>query len=215
MTKRIVGIFLAILFVATAISCNNNPATPDPSIMQTYVAGTIQADIQATSTPESFGLVWMTATPGPTNTPVPTLVPRNLFGSIIDDIRLNDYCNQELVPEIIKKLRLMYEEADSLENPFQNNELNFMSTQIFTTEADQQAAINGIQALIDNIDSTKIPECLVAAKTKLILGYEEVRKAYERNDENWFSDLLAAGAIAQSGWDELDRIEQCLPTGCR
>lgn len=213
MTKRIVGVFLAILFVVTAVSCNS-PATPDPLAMQTDVAGTLQAHSQSTDSPEPYGLVLKTATPGPTYTPVPTLMPRNLIDSIVDDVRLKEYCNKDLVPEIIKEFRLIYEKSSGADG-VNNGNLDITSVALFASEEDQVEAIEVVQAIADEIDSIKVPECLESAKTKILLGYEEMLKVFERNDSNWFPDFMAAGFIGQSGWDELDRIEKCLPTGCK
>lgn len=214
MTNRILIFFFAILFLVTSVSCNQNPATADPSIMQTYVAGTIQADNKATDTPESFGLVWITATPGPTNTPVPTLIPRNIIESIVDDVRLNEYCNKDLVPEIIKEYRLIYERSSNSAGVDLGN-LDITSSVLFTSEEDRIETITVVRLIADEIDSINVPECLETAKYKILLGYEEILKVFERNDSNWFPDLMAAGFIGQSGWDELDRIELCLPTGCK
>lgn len=191
--------------------CQKSTKVPEESIMQTYVAATIEADSIINNTEEKNIFVMFTPTPGPTFTPVHTLIPRNIIGNIIDDIRLNEYCNQELVPEIIKKFRLIDESISSID---EIENLDFFSNKIFETEENQQLAIENIKPIIKEVESIKVPECLESAKAKILLGYEEILKVFERNDENWFSDLMAAGFLGQSGRDELDRIEQCLPTGC-
>lgn len=214
MNKRIARLLLVVFTLLSVVSCNKTPSTPNPVTMQTDVAGTLQAHSQPTDSNEAYGLVLKTATPGPTYTPVPTLIPRNIIDSIVDDVRLKEYCNKDLVPEIIKEFRLIYERSSGT-GGLVNDDLDITSNVFFTSEEDQLESIEEIRAIADEIDLIKVPECLETAKMKILLGYEEVIKVIERNDSNWFPDLMPAGFIGQSGWDELDRIETCLPKGCQ
>lgn len=213
MNKRIAGTLILLFTLLAISSCNKASATPDPIAMQTDVAGTLQACSQPTDLPETYGFVLKTATPGPTSTSVPTLIPRNIIDSIVDDVRLKEYCNKDLVPEIIKEFRLIYEKSSGTAS-LDNDNLDITSNVLFNSEDDRLESIEVIRAIADEVYSIKVPECLESAKMKILLGYEEVIKVMERNDSNWFPDLMAAGFIGQSGWDELDRIESCLATGC-
>jgi hypothetical protein len=215
MKKKALLLLPVVFFIIFVTGCQRAQETPDPSLLKTYVAATIQAaDIQSTQTQVVFEYVLITSTPGTTSTFVPTLEPRNIIENIVDDIRLQEYCNQELVPEIIKKFRLMDEKSNSFFD-FEDANVTVNSPKIFISEADQQLAIERTKQIIVELNSIKVPECMSSAKTKIILGYEELIQVFERNDENWFSDLMAAGFIGQSGRDDLVRIEQCLPTGCK
>jgi len=212
--KRKFWLMVSLIGLLLLTSCSKPTNTHDPSVMQTYVAQTIEAEFPATVTPHNYGFVMFTSTPGPTNTPVPTLVSRNIIESIVDDIRLNDYCNAELVPEIIKKFRLLDENADS----YFNGEItswDINNQTLFSSEEDQKIAVEGMEKIIAEVEAIKVPECLKAAKTKILFGYEELLNVFLRNDINWFGDLVSAAFIGESGRQELERIEQCLPIGCK
>jgi len=198
---------IAVVLISTAIiinSCQNEVKLTELNLVETSVAETL----------DSYGFVVMAATPGPTRTSVPTLEPRNIIESIIDDVRLNEYCNQELVPEIIKKFRLIDEDS-TFSGLMKNVTSKINNPKMFTSEEEQKTVLEELKRIIDEVNAIKVPECLKTAKMKILMGYEEVQKVAKRNDSNWFPDLMGAGFIGQSGRDELTRIEQCLPSGCK
>ena len=217
-TRSCLGVvIIAIVLISTAIiisSCQNEVKLTELNLVETSVAETMQAPSLSVETPDSYGFVVMTATPGPTQTSVPTLESRNIIESIIDDVRLNEYCNQELVPEIIKKFRLI-DEAVSMEESLEIGTVNITESQYIADEEKRQTVIEEVKAVYLEAEAIKVPECLKTAKMKILLAYEEFQKVLERNDENWFADLFAAVSIGQSGRNDLIRIEQCLPTGCK